>query len=341
MAQPFDLGRLEVTGDATPLGDQVQVGGGPQSSGTFAVSASGLIAYQDGTNSKSTLAWFDAGGRPQGTISEARGFSYAQLSPDGRHLAVSIREDFSRNRDLWVYDTARGSRTRLTDEDSDEFSPVWSPDGTQIVYASIRPDDRNLNLYVRNWGSDGDRRMMDRDGVEIPTSWSSDGRFILFQSQSPNADIFMLSVPDLKVEPFVTSRFSEIGARFSPDGRWIAYASDETGRQEVYVAPTGRAGARKVVSPDGGFAPRWRRDGKELLYIRNDDTLMAVPIHAGAATVDLGPPRRLFQSTFQSRLITPFDVASDGRLLVVRDVNDPTPPAITLIINWPAGLKKP
>ena len=341
MAQPFDVARLVVRGDATPLGDQIQVGGGPQSSGTFAVSSSGVIAYRDGTNSKSTLAWFDQNGSPQGTISEARGFGYAQLAPDGRHLAVSIREDYSRNRDLWVYDTTRGSRTRLTDEDSDEFSPVWSPDGTQIVYTTARPNDRDLNLYVHNWGTDGDRRLMNRDGIEIPTSWSSDGRFILFQSQSPNADIFIVSVADLKVEPFATSRFSEIGARFSPDGRWIAYASDETGRQEVYVAPTGRVGARTVVSTDGGFAPRWRRDGKELFYVRNDDTLMAVPVHAGAATVDVGSPRRLFQSVFQSRLIAPFDVASDGRLVVTRDVVDPTPPAITLIINWPAGLKKP
>jgi dipeptidyl aminopeptidase/acylaminoacyl peptidase len=339
MAQPFDVARLEVTGDAVPLGDQVQIGGGPQSSGTIAVSSSGVIAYQDGTNSKASLLWFDEDGRPQGTLSEPRGFGYPQLSPNGRQLAISIREDFTRNRDVWVYDTTRGSRTRVTDQDSDDFSPVWSPDGKQIIYTA--PRDGDLNLYVHDFAAGGtDRRLLDRDGVEIPTSWSTDGQFILFQSQSPNADIFMLSMRDLKVEPFANSRFSEIAAKFSPDGRWIAYVSDETGLQEVYVAPVGRAAAKTVVSTDGGFGPRWRHDGKELFYIREDGTLMAVPIHVSAATVTAGQPRRLFQSTFTTRLQTPFDVTSDGRLLVMADVDDPMPQAITLIINWPASLRK-
>jgi serine/threonine protein kinase/Tol biopolymer transport system component len=342
MAQPFDLAQLVVTGQAVPLGDQVQIGGGPQSSGTFSVSQSGVIAYQEGTNNKSTLAWMAQDGTQQGPSGEVRGFSYAQLSPDGRHLAVSIREDVTRNRDLWVYDTTRGSRTRLTDDDSDDFAPVWSPDGTQILYTTIRAADRDLNLYIHNWGGDGaDRRFLERDGIEIPTSWSSDGQSILFQSQSPNADIFVLSVRDMTVKPLIASRFSEAAGKFSPDGRWVAYVSDETGRQEVYVAPVGQPAARTVVSTDGGFAPRWRLDGKELFYIRSDNTVIAVPIQLGpAAAADVGRGRELFRDVFQSRLQTPIDVTKDGRLLVVRDVEDPAPPAITLVINWPASLRE-
>jgi Tol biopolymer transport system component len=341
MAQPFDSGRLEVTGEATPLGDEVQIGGGPQSSGIFGVSPTGVIAYQSGANIKSTLVWFDHAGRQQGLPSDARGFSYVDVSPNGRQLAVSVREEVDRNRDLWIYDVARGSPTRFTDEPSDDFAPVWSPDGTRIVYASNREGVAgDLDLYVRSWGEAGsDRRLLDRRGVEIPTSWSADGRFILFQTQSPNADIFRLSVSDSVVTPFANSRFSEIAGRFSPDGRWVAFVSDETGRSEVYVAPFDRAAARVPVSTEGGDSPRWRHDGKELYYARRDNTLIAVPIRSTAASIDPGAARELFQTAFVGAT-APFGVGSDGRFVVIREAEDRAVAAITLIINWPAGLGK-
>ena len=347
-AQPFDPERLEVTGDSARLGDAILVGGAPASSGAFAVSPSGVIAYQSGNNSRATFVWLDQKGKQQGAQSETRGFGYPQLSPDGRYLVVSIRED-DRNRDLWVYDTVRGSRERVTDDASDDFSPIWSPDSRQIVYAAQRrtSGDENLNLYVRNWGTDGsDRRLLDRAGVEIPSSWSTDGRYILFQTQSPNADIYVLSLSDLTVTPFATSRFGETAAKFSPDGRLVAYVSDDSGRPEVYVAPVGNSAARVVVSTEGAGAPRWRHDGKELFYIRSDDTLMAASIRASSTTIDVGTTRPVFQSAFQGVIqglasLTPYDVTADGRFLVLRDVDEPLPPAITLIINWPAALKKP
>jgi hypothetical protein len=158
-------------------------------------------------------------------------------------------------------------------------------------------------------------------------------------AQSPNADIFTLSMRDLTVEPFANSRFSEIAAKFSPDGRWIAFVSDETGQQEVYVAPAGRAAAKAIVSTDGGFAPRWRHDGRQLVYIRDDGTFMAVPMLVNAGPLTPGQPRPMFQSTIQTRPQTPFDVTSDGRLLVMADADDAMPRAITLIINWPASLR--
>ena len=344
MVQPFDPDRLETTGESTRLGDEISIGGAPGTSGLFAVSPSGMIAYQSGNNNRATFVWMDQTGKQQGPSSETRAFGYPQLSPDGRHLAISVRENLDRNRDLWVYDTVRGSRTRVTDDPSDDFSPVWSPDGRQIVYSATRPaeGDTNLNLYIRNWGTDGsDRRLLDREGVEIPSSWSPDGRFILFQTQTPNADIFVLSVGDLKVTPFATSRFGETNAKFSPDGRLVAYVSDETGRPEVYLAPFGNAAADVAVSTGGAGAPRWRHDGKELFYIRSDDTLMAVSIRASATGIDVGMARALFQTAFQGLgLTTPYDVTADGRFLVLRDVDEPLPPAITLLINWPAALKK-
>ena len=343
VAQPFDLERLDVTGEGVRIGDEILLGGAPGSAGLYAVSA-GMIAYQSGVNNKSTFVWLDQRGRQQGAPSEARAFGYPQLSPNGRHLAITLREDLDRTRDLWVYDTVRGSRTRVTDNSSDDFSPVWSPDSTQILYTAMRrtEGDDDLNLYVRNWGTDGsDRRLLERRGIEIPSSWSADGQFILFQTQSPNADIFMLAVSDLKVTPFATSRFGETAAQFSPDGRLVAYISDETGRAEVYVAPVGNATGRVATSTEGGSAPRWRRDGKDLFYIRGDGTLMAVSIGASATAIEVGTARALFQTSFQGLGQTaPYDVTADGRFLVLRDVDEPLPAAITLVINWPAALRK-
>jgi Tol biopolymer transport system component len=344
MAQPFDLERLDVTGEGVRIGDEILLGGAPGSAGLFAVSA-GVIAYQSGVNNRATFVWLDQRGRQQGAPSETRAFGYPQLSPDGRHLAITLREDHDRNRDLWVFDTVRGSRTRVTDNPSDDFAPVWSPDSTQIVYTAMRrtEGDNDLNLYVRNWGTDGsDRRLLVRPGIEIPSSWSADGRFILFQTQSPNADILMLSISDLKVTPFATSRFGETAAKFSPDGGLVAYVSDETGRAEVYVAPVSGAAGRVAVSTEGGAAPRWRNDGKDLFYIRSDDTLMAVSIRASATAIDVGTARALFQTSFQGLGLTTaaYDVTADGRFLVLRDVDEPLPAAITLVINWPAALRK-
>lgn len=232
---------------------------------------------------------------------------------------------------------------RFTDDPSDDFAPVWSPDGTRIVYASNRAGTAgDLDLYVRSWGQAGsDRRLLDRRGVEIPTSWSADGRFILFQTQSPNADIFRLSVSDSVVTPFATSRFGETAARFSPDGRWVAFVSDETGRSEVYVAPFDRPAARVPVSTEGGDSPRWRPDGKELYYARRDNTLIAVAIRSTGTSIEPGAARELFQIAFLGAT-APFDLSSDGqRFVVIREEDDRVPAGITLIINWPAALRKP
>jgi serine/threonine protein kinase/dipeptidyl aminopeptidase/acylaminoacyl peptidase len=340
MAQRLDVDRMEVTGEAISLADQVQVGAGPGGSGAFAIAPSGVLAYQGGVYERSALVWFDHNGRELGILSEPRGFSYPQLSPDERHVMVSGRDDRSRYRDLWLYDS-RGARTRLTDVPSDDFAGVWSPNGDRVVFASQRDSDAGLNLYEKaSNGLGADKRVLDRQGSEIPTSWSPDGRFILFQTASPGADVWVLSLQDSKVLPFATTRFSETSAQFAPDGRWVAYSSDETGRMEVYVAPFQRAGARVPISTDGGGSPRWRHDGNELFYVRSDNALVGVGIRATEMSVEVGESRTLFRTTFRGGTALPYAVASDGRFLVNRATDDAAPMPITLVVNWPATLGK-
>jgi Tol biopolymer transport system component len=162
----------------------------------------------------------------------------------------------------------------------------------------------------------------------------------LFQTPSPGADIFVLSVAsDAQARPFVSTRFTEGSAQFSPDGRWVAYSSNETGRTEVYVVPFQHAGARVAISTAGGGSPRWRHDGKELFYIAGDDTLVAVALRLGESAVDVGPATPLFQARFRG-VNLPYAVSADGRFLVNRALDDAMPSPITLIVNWPAILVK-
>jgi serine/threonine protein kinase len=198
MAQRFDPDRLELTEEPMPLAEQLLIGGAPSNSGIFSVAESGVLVYQTGLLATSELVWLDRTGRSLATLSEPRGFSYLQLSPNDRHLAVSVLDDVTRNRDLWLYDTTRGARTRLTAEPSDDFSGVWSPGGDRLAFVGRRASDPSLNLYETGTGGvGGEKRILARDGIEIPSSWSPDGRFLLFQTPSPGADIMTVTlVPD-------------------------------------------------------------------------------------------------------------------------------------------------
>jgi eukaryotic-like serine/threonine-protein kinase len=340
MAWRFDPDRLELAGEPAPLAEQLLVGGAPAAAGVFAVASSGVLAYQAGSIPKSELVWFDRNGTELRTLGEPQGFSYVQLSPDDQQIAVSVLVDAIRTRDIWLYDATRGARTRLTYDPSDDFSPVWSSKGDRLAFAGRRGDDKSLNLFeLAVGGTGGEKRILDRDGVEIPTSWSPDGRFLLFQTPSPGADILALSLADQQVSSFATTPFTEGTARFSPDGQWVAYTSNETDRTEVYVAPFHGTGRRVAVSTTGGGSPRWRRDGKELYYIRTDNTLMAVPMTLGASSVEVGAAKSLFQTRFYGTAF-PYDVSKDGRFVVNRSVGAAAASPITLIVNWPAMLKK-
>ena len=257
-AQRFDPDRQQLSGDAVPLVHQLQMGGAPSYRATYAVSESGVLAYQGAIGEQSTLVLLDRTGKELAVLSDSAEFSYVQLSPNGRQAAVSVIDNASGNRDLWLYETSRTGRVRLTDDPTDDFAAVWSPTADRLIFAARRAGDTSLNLYEKLLSGGPERRLLDRAGLELPTSWSPDGRFVLFQTESPASDISLLSLADTKVLPFANTKFTEASAQFSPDGRWVAYSSNETGRTEVYIAPFGRTGTRVPVSTDGGGSPRWK-----------------------------------------------------------------------------------
>jgi dipeptidyl aminopeptidase/acylaminoacyl peptidase len=340
LAQRFDPGRLQLTGQPAPVAEQVQVGGPPSFNGVFSASNTGVLVYQRNAVVESELVWFNRSGKELESLRDRADFNYLQLSPDGRQAAVSIPES-SKFRDVWIYDTARGVRTRLTSDPSDEFAAVWSPEGQRLVFAAVRKDA--LDLYQKPSSGNGAEEILAKiPGIEIPTSWSPDGRFLLYNTEAPNADMWVLPLAgdDRKPFPFRVTRFTENAGHFSPDGRWIAYSSNETGRMEVYVAPFQRPGATVPISTNGGGAPQWRRDGKELFYLTEDNRLMAVPIALEKSAIAVGSPHVLFQARFRGNA-APYDVTADGqRFLVNRTVEDSGPAPLTLLVNWPALLTR-
>ena len=338
-AQSFDPDRLTLSGDARPIAERVEVGGAPTSSATYAVSTTGVLVYQAAFTERSELAWFTRDGKNTGVLSDVRDFGYLQLSHDDRRVAVSRMDEGSRNRDVWLYDTLRQAPSRLTYDPSDDFAAVWSSNGDRLVFAGHRQGDRALNLYVTSAsGARDERRLLEREGLEIPTSWSLDGQFLLFQSEAPASDVFVLNLRDSEVTPFLDTRFAESSAQFSPDGRWVAYTSNQSGRTEVYVAPFRRPGQVVTISTDGGGSPRWRHDGRELFYIGRDNMLMAATVRPTESSIEVSDTVSLFRASFRPTAL-PYAVTSDGRFLVIRSIDEPTR-AINLVVNWPSLLNK-
>ena len=256
MAQPFDARRLVLTGDAFPIAEQIQTQGFFPPSGVFSASENGVLAYQTGAaTANSQLVWFDRTGKQIGVLGDPAAYDDLELSPDGRQASVSIPDEAGKGRDIWLYDVARGLRTRFTFGPADELGPIWSPDGSRIVFNSRRKG--HLDLYQKASSGAGTEEVLLEDNLDkYPTSWSPDGRFILYSSfGGPTGnDLFVLPLSgDRKPFPFLQTQFNEAFGQFSPDGRWVAYASNESGRNEVYVAPFPGPGGKWQVSTG------WRR----------------------------------------------------------------------------------
>ena len=348
MAQAFDAQRLELRGEATPLAPSIRTGGAPSAGGSFSISQNGVLVYQADTADASQLVWLDRSGRETAALGDLAEFGHLQMAPNDDRVAVSVT-DPDGNRDVWLYDTARGIPTRFTSDPADEFSAAWAPDGQSLVFASARdhaevrgPGPAGLGLFQKpTIGTAKETLVVSIAGHEMPTSWSADGRFILYQTDAPNADLWVLPVAsERKPIPFiVNTRFTEQFGHFSPNGRWIAYSSNETGRTEVYVAPFQHAGGTTRISSAGGGWPKWRSDGQEMFYVA-DDTLMAVRVRENGATLDFGVPQPLFRTPFDNSPL-PYAVTSDGqRFLVNRSAQSATQAAVMLVVNWTALLLK-
>jgi eukaryotic-like serine/threonine-protein kinase len=341
MAQPFDLSRLELEGDAVPIAEQIQSN---PPTGAFTVSQTGILAYKTGeATGAARLTWYDTAGRQLGTVGSAAAYGDVRLAPDGKRATVSLPSPSAGGRDVWIVDLSRDLATRFTFDAAEDTSTIWSPDGTRIVYRSMR--NGYADLYEKpSSGATAETLLLSDKSTKVPLSWSSDGKYILYGVSNPTdgtgggapiGDVWVLPLEgDRKPFPFLNSRFGEGPARFSPDGRWVAYQSNESGRPEVYVAPFPGPGGKWQVSTNGGGLPMWNPNGKEILFFaQTPGRLMTAPVTASAGSIDVGTVKPLFS-------LRPggprgfYDVAPDGRLLVIAGAQLAEQSPITLVVNW-------
>ncbi len=341
LARPFDPKALRFTGEAFPVAEAVQFY--PTfAAAVFSASDQGLLAYQTGSGGgQTTLTWFDRSGKPTGTVGTPASFFAPRLSHDGRRLALSILDPQS-NGDIWIYDLARNTPSRFTFDPANDFGPLWSPDDFRIFFATSRKSSGDI--YSKDGaGTANEEPLVASLALKIPQDWSPDGRVLLFQANDPRTrtgwDVWTYSTVDRKAKPFLQTPFSEVLPRFSPDGRWVTYTSNESGREEIYVAPFPGPGGKWQVSTAGGRAPSWTRGGREIVYEAPGYEMTAVEVQT-APTFQVGIPKALFKVAVQVPPGRHWDVTSDGeRFLVSLRSGDQTSDPVTLVQNWAAGRK--
>jgi Tol biopolymer transport system component len=339
-AQPFDITNGVLTGTATAMSGSVVI----ELNGMSAVSASasGLLALRSGS-AKRQLQWFDRGGRPLGVVDDPDEASLTspRLSPDGK--LVAVYRTVNANADVWVLDGSH--KTRITTDPLMDRFPIWSPDGRSLIFESNRSNLRQL--YMTDLETRVEHPLPSTTHNVVPQSWSSDNRFVLYAEQGParpgDFDLWVLPLTEDR-QPFavVKTAFTEKGGDFSPNGRWIAYMSDQSGRPEIYVKrfvqPGSSENGREVqVSTAGGIYPRWAPNGSELYWLAPDATVTAARVRTSAPTFEYDPPISLFRTRvlgggMDNQQGSQFDVTQDGRFLINAVLDDATP--ITLIQNW-------
>jgi Tol biopolymer transport system component len=346
VAQPFDARSLRVTGEPVVVAENIQYF--PQTSGAlFSVSENGLLIYQvESTSVLSRLLWLDRSGREIGSLGTVGDQANPRISPDGKRVALDITDHQSGNVDVWIYPSAGGVATRFTSHPAIDAGPVWSPDGQRVAFTSFQRG--HPDIYRKSSSGAGrDELILASSRTKYVADWSPDGRLILLRAVDETTNLELWVVPvdgDGKAVPFIKKTFGVNQGQFSPDGRWVAYASNESGKWEIAVAPFPGPGGNWKVSTAGGTEPRWRRDGKELYYLAPDGKLMAVEVKAGE-TFDAGAAKPLFpirrREPVSAADLFSYDVSADGqRFLVNTDAEEATSAPLTAIVNWTAGLKE-
>jgi len=352
LAQRLDLTRRALTGDPVTVADSVALEG-PTLASAVSVSATGLVAYRSGGSTRRQLTWFDRAGTARGTMGapDENNLTAPNLSPDGRRVAVyRVTQG---NTDVWLQNADR--TTRVTFDPSRDLFPLWSPDGSRIVFDSSRTGHRDLYEKASN-GAGSEALLVASPQDKTASDWSADGRFLLFHSldSQTSYDLWILPLDgDRTPFVFLKTPFDERRGQFSPDGRWVAYISNESGRYETYVrafaGPSAAGGAEArdggqwQVSTEGGISPQWGPGGTELYYLAPDGTLMAVSMAATGATLEPGRPVALFRTRIvgggtELSLGANYDIARDGRILINTILDEAAAP-ITLIQHWNPGVK--
>jgi serine/threonine protein kinase/Tol biopolymer transport system component len=342
VAQPFDHRSYVLSGEPHTLSDEVLYTH-IVNRAVFSVSGTEVLVTQTGkAGSNSQLTWFDRGGKPMGTVGTSGAYGNVRLSPDGRRIAVDQTNPDGRNVDLWILEPDRVAATRLTFDPSGHQAPIWSPDGKQVMFSW------NLKLgaqiYLKNADGSGSAEEVADLGAGLQANtwdWSRDGRYVLVRKGN---ELWYLSWPERVPKPLLQATWTVLNAQFSPDGRWIAYASNETGTMEIYVSPFPSANGKWQVSSAGGQEPRWRQDGKELFYLSAEGKIMAVALKTGAS-FKADSPVALFQTRrrqpVSSFAVFSYDVSDDGqKFLVITKVDEANAAPLSILLNWASQMDK-
>ena len=349
MAQAFDTTTLRLASEAVPLAEPVAIR--PQfARGVFSTSDTGTVMYGTSRHQVTQLVWLDRAGRAVGTATSPGRYERAALSPDETTVAVEVIDRHIETPDIWLVDTSRGVMSRFTSEPSAERMPLWSPDGTRLVFSSPR-DGRPPTLFEKATNGASETLLFGSDVILQPTDWSRDGRLIVYgrRDSKKQWDVWAVPAnadgPDREPVLYRQTPFNEHHGHLSPDGSWMAYASDESGRWEVYVGEFPGGGARRQVSAAGGVEPRWRADGRELFYVAPNGTLMAVTLQLNRQSVLPAAPRPLFTARFGefgAEIFRPVYAPSHNgqKFLVNLVVEETASSPVTMILNWPAVMPR-
>jgi Tol biopolymer transport system component len=328
LQQRFDLDRLEMSGEATTAVDQVRYNPG-FGRADFSVSATGVLAYRAGSTRNSQFAWFDRAGTLLETVGPPGNYRTPDLSPDGQRVAYG---DVNQ-RDIWILDLSRRTSSRFTSGPGIETAPVWFPDGSKIAY---RIDQGGL--FEKDVTGTGAERLLLKQPVNGPDQVSPDGKWILYFAVAPGGtqDVYVLpTTGDRKPQPIVQTAFPDVEPQFSPDVRWLAYASSENGRNEIYVQAFPSPTRRWQVSTSGGRQPLWRADGKELFFVSDDRKFYAVDVAEKAGSFEFGVPQFLFEmraNVFNTR--NSYIPNRDGTRFLVNMLLDADDTPISIVQNW-------
>jgi eukaryotic-like serine/threonine-protein kinase len=341
VAQHFDPRTFLLSGDPHTINDEVQYSQLIDLA-LFDVVSTKILAVQTGKGiAKSQLTWFERNGHPAGTVATPDSIANPSLSPDGRRVVYDQIDRDGRNINIWIDELAGGVPARFTFNTAADQLPIWTSDGSRVTFGSNR--SFHFTLYQKNSdGSGPEGQLIDLGSPqEGPWDWSRDGKFLLLMK---NAELWYLSYSDSQLKPFLQPKATIRNAQFSPDGKWVAYSSNETGSSEVYVSAFPNPLSKRQISRGGGQEPRWRGDGKELFYLSSDAKLMAVPVKAGT-TFEAGPAETLFQ-THARQLIGvmdafSYDVSRDGQKFLINvKVDEPVSAPLSIVLNWASEMEK-